>query len=218
MITTTTNPITSLGTGLIPFIEHNDANRALMGSNMQRQALPLLEKEVAQVSTGIETQVVKASQYTIIAKKSGIITFSNQRILYIKNLINSVRINQTKSNLNKYKTKIKKNNIHTFNWKLEKYSLKEIRKSNQNNYLQYTNLITTNNWIKKGQIINEGNGTHKGKLSIGRNIFVGYMSWEGYNFEDAIVVNKNLIDKNIFTSINTKREKIFLIRNETEEV
>lgn len=218
MTTTNTNPITSLGTGLIPFIEHNDANRTLMGSNMQRQALPLLQKEIAQISTGIETQIIKSSHYTTIAKNSGVIKFTNTNELIVKRFVKTIKTNQNKSRLIKYRSKIKEKNIKKLPYQIDKYILQEVRKSNQNNYIKYENLLNKNEWVKKGQIINEGNGTRRGKLALGRNILLGYMSWEGYNFEDAVVINRNLVDKDTFTSITTKKEKLFLIKNEKEEV
>ncbi len=214
----TNNPITSLGTGLIPFIEHNDANRTLMGANMQRQALPLLKKEIAQINTGVETQITKASQYCTLTKNSGIIKFSNTKHIQIKKVMKPLTLKNNKSNLKKYKNKIIKTKlIKLFNYQLEKYSIRKIKKSNQNTYFQETKALTKK-WAKKGQILLEGNGTHQGKLCLGKNILIGYMSWEGYNFEDAVIINKNLIDTDIFTSISTKRDKFFLIKNEKEGV
>lgn len=220
LIATTRNFITSLGTGIIPFIEHNDANRTLMGANMQKQALPLLKKEIAQITTGIEVPILKSSQYTIISKNSGIIEFANTKRINIGKFQKYINIDINKSILQKYKNKIKnnKNIIKTLSYEKEVYKLKTVKKSNQNNYVKQRNTIGKEQWTKKGQIINESNGTQQGKLSLGRNLLIGYMSWEGYNFEDAIVINKNLIDNNILTSIKTKKEKIFLIKNEKEEV
>lgn len=219
LIATTSNPITSIGTGLIPFVEHNDANRTLMGANMQRQALPLIHKEIAQISTGIEISVTKTSQYTVIAKNSGIIKTSNTRKIILEKFIENLNTYENKSNLKKYKTKIKRHDIlKVLYCQKEKYNIKKIKKSNQNNYLQQDIVLGKNSWAKKGQLVSEGNCVHKGHLTLGRNLLIGYMSWEGYNFEDAVVINKKLIDKDMFTSISTKREKLFIVKDEKEEV
>lgn len=213
------NPITSLGTGLIPFLEHNDANRTLMGANMQRQALPLLKKEKALINTGIETSIIKSSQYTIINKHSGIVKFSNQKKIHVENYLKNINIAPNKSNLTKYKNKLKlKTEIKIQSYQKEEYKLKKFKKSNQNNFLEEKNITQKDEWIKKGQIINEANCTHQGKLALGQNLLIGYMSWDGYNFEDAIVINKSIQDRNILTSIHIKREKIFLIKDEKEDV
>lgn len=220
-ISSSTNQMISIGTGLIPFLEHDDANRALMGSNMQRQALPLQKKEMSLLETGIETQIAKDSQSTIISKDSGITKFTSSKKIIIKKNIKILKLNKkiNKSEIQKIKNFLKK----TKSKKIEKYKKKtyflEIpRKSNQNSYLQQNSIVNKNDWVKKGQIIADGTGTFKGKLSLGKNILIGYIGWEGYNFEDAIVINERLIKENIFTSIHIKKYKTFIMNNQNGEV
>ena len=218
-ISPSTNQIISIGTGLIPFVEHDDANRALMGSNMQRQALPLLKKEIALIETGIEIQIAKESQSTLIAKTSGKIKFVSNKKIIIKEQLKTISPNINNSLLNK----IKKNKRKIFvkkkiAWKKKLYFLENPRKSNQNNQMQQTSIVKKNQWVKKGQVLADGKGTFQGKLSIGRNILIGYVGWEGYNFEDAIIINERLAKEDIFTSIHVKKYKTFLKNNDDGEV
>lgn len=215
-ISSSTNQLISIGTGLIPFLEHDDANRALMGSNMQRQALPLASKEMPLIETGIEIQIAKESQSTILAKKSGIIKYVSNKKIIINERIKFLSSNKNKSILNKHKNIFKsKEKINT---KEKHYFLEKPRKSNQNSYLKQHPIINKWEWVKKGQIIAEGTGTLRGKLSLGKNILIGYLSWEGYNFEDAIVINERLVQEDIFTSVHIKKYKSFIINNEKGEV
>lgn len=212
-ISTSTNQIISIGTGLIPFLEHDDANRALMGSNMQRQALPLNKKETSLIETGIETQVGKESQSTIIVKKSGIIKYSSHRKIIVDTIEEKTSRKFNSSKLSKTKSYIKNLNNLTTNTLRKVYFLENPRKSNQNGYLKQNNLLNQGDWVKKGQVIADGSGTLYGKLSLGRNILIGYLSWEGYNFEDAIVINERLIKEDIFTSTHIKKYKSFVVCN-----
>ena len=207
----------SIATGLIPFIEHDDANRALMGSNMQRQALALKEKEIPLLETGIETQLAKESQTTILAKSSGIIKYISSKKIIVKEEKSPYNKSINKSLIEK-KKKIKKIRDYRKNTKNRIYFLENARKSNQNTYINQYPIVKVGDWVKKGQIIVDGTGTHQGKLSLGKNILVAYMSWEGYNFEDAIVINKRLRDEDILTSLHIKKYKTFLVNNEEGEV
>lgn len=216
-ISTSTNQIISIGTGLIPFIEHDDANRALMGSNMQRQALATYKKEKPLIETGIENQIAKNSQSTIKAKQTGIVEFVSNKKIIIRSINNKIK-KKTNISLN---NKIKKNLINLIKTKKSKkqiYFLENNRKSNQNTYLQQIPNIIKKEYVKKGQIIVDGNSTFEGILSLGKNILIGYIGWEGYNFEDAIIISDRLIEENIFTSIHIKKYKTFLIKDENEEV
>lgn len=218
-ISTTPSQIISVGTGLIPFLEHNDANRALMGSNMQRQAVPLIKLEKPIVQTGLEKLVAKESQGNILAKKSGIIKYisSSKIIIYEENKIKFKRkINPTILSKTKKTLKLKKeiNKIA----KIKTHFLEEIKKSNQNTVLKNIPIVTKNQWVKKGETLAESTGTHRGKLSLGKNLLIGYMGWEGYNFEDAVVINERIIEQDILSSIHIKRYKTFLISNDMEEV
>lgn len=211
----------SMGTSLIPYVEHNDANRALMGSNMQKQALCLLNKEIPILGTGTEKLVAIISGSNITCKKSGIIKYSSlKKIIVHENLKNSSNITKninqsTKSFLNKLKRK--NLNIKYNNYIKRTYFLKKEKKSNQSTYTYQIPIVERKNWIKKGQIIAEGSGSKNGNLSIGRNILIAYIPFKGYNFEDAIIINKNLVNKNIFTSIHIKKYKTFITENETGE-
>jgi DNA-directed RNA polymerase subunit beta len=209
----------SLGTGLIPFLEHDDANRALMGSNMQRQALPLEKRETSIIETGTEKKIAKSSQLTKIAKKGGIIKFISCNKIIQKEIWKEWKHKSNYSILTKCKKIISSKKLKiNFKYKKVKYFLTNNRKSNQNNCINQTLTIKNNEWVKKGQAIVDGLGIKNGKLSLGKNILVGYMSWEGYNFEDAIVINKRLVDEDIFTSIQMKKYKIFIINNKKDEV
>lgn len=218
-ISSSTNQFISIGTGLIPFIEHNDANRALMGSNMQRQALPLEKGETSLIETGIEKLIAKESQSTIIAKESGKVKYSNtkkiiieKKILKIKELYNKSALRKIKNSIReKYQSKIIRAKTNT-------YFLENSRKSNQNSYLTQKPTVNKNEWVRKGQIIADGAGSLNGKLSLGKNILIGYIGWEGYNFEDAIIINERLVNDDIFTSIHIKKYKTFILSDEKGEV
>ncbi|MBY0587769.1 DNA-directed RNA polymerase subunit beta [bacterium] len=155
--------------GLIPFLEHDDANRALMGSNMQRQAVPLLEAEPPLVATGLERVVAENSSMVVRTEEDGVVTFvDGERIV----------INDT---------------IH----KLRKYV-----GLNERTCLNQRPIIKLGEKVKKGQVIADGAATYQGQLALGRNVLVGFMSWEGYNFEDAIIISEELVKRDTYTSIH----------------
>nr|QWW93087.1 RNA polymerase beta subunit [Fossombronia mylioides] len=169
----------SVGASLIPFLEHNDANRALMGSNMQRQAVPLLKPEKCIVGTGIESQA---------ALDSGSVTVSlhGAKIEYI---------DSNKITFSLKKKKIDKNLII-------------YHRSNNSTCIHQKAQVKKQKYIKKGQILADGAATSNGELALGKNILVAYMPWEGYNFEDAILINERLIYEDIYTSIHIERYEI----------
>lgn len=207
----------SVGTGLIPFLEHNDANRALMGSNMQRQAVGIENPEEPKLQTGIEKEIGRLSNSTLDSNKSGKIVLRTTKNIIIK--YKKKDVEKCRTNSFKVKKQIKeknesKNSKHIYTI----YHLNPVRKSNQNTFLKQTTNISINEYTKKGQIIADGNSTKYGKIALGKTLLIGYMSWEGYNFEDAIVINKRLVDEEIFTSYHMKKYKTFLINSETEEV
>lgn len=215
----------STGTGLIPFLEHNDANRALMGSNMQRQAVPLTKKEKPAVKTGLEIRVAKDSETTITAKNSGVVRYVNhKKIVVYENSEEFIlktygKKKHTKSIMKKIKEKSKIDPIKRFKiFNKRIYELDKVKKSNQNTYIQQIPIVEKMQWIKKGQTIADGSGTYNGELTLGKNLLIGYIGWEGYNFEDAIVINEKLVEKDILTSTHIKKYKTFLINNEAGEV
>lgn len=217
-ISTSTNQMISVGTALIPFLEHDDANRALMGSNMQRQAVPLIRKENAYVQTGLERKIARNSELTKITKTSGIIKYVSSKKIIIYEKLKNLRTRFTKTNKSKIKKLKKKLNKKFIKYKRKTYYLEKHEQSNQNTEILQKPSIIKKSWVKKGQVIADASGTNKGKLSIGKNLLIGYMTWEGYNFEDAVVISERLIKDEIFTSIHIKKYKTFLIDNETGEV
>jgi DNA-directed RNA polymerase subunit beta len=169
----------SVGASLIPFLEHNDANRALMGSNMQRQAVPLLETEKCIVGTGVESQTALDSGSVIVAQMEGKINY----------------IDSTQISLSLKKKKINTNFI-------------VYQRSNNNTCLHHKSQLMKDKYIRKGQVLADGAATSKGELALGKNILVAYMPWEGYNFEDAILISERLIYDDIYTSLHIERYEI----------
>jgi DNA-directed RNA polymerase subunit beta len=172
--------IVSIATALIPFLEHNDANRALMGSNMQRQAVPLLFPKKPIIGTGIENQLAINSGVVILSKTDGTVKFVSSKKIRIDN------------NKNEF-----------INYFLEKYV-----RSNQDTCINQRPIIWPGEFVSSGQIIADGPSTNGGELALGQNILVAYMSWEGYNYEDALIINERLVFEDIFTSIHIEKYDI----------
>lgn len=191
-----------------------------MGSNMQRQAIPLIKKEKPIVQTGLEKSIAKDSQSTLSAKNSGKVKYISHEKIIIEensNLITQDKINET------LLKKIKKNLAINYKKNLcfvkkRIYKLEQFKKSNQNTTMYQIPLVKKNQVVKKGQLISDGTATSQGKLSLGKNLLLGYLGWEGYNFEDAVVINEKIINEDILTSINVKKYKTFLVSNEFGEV
>jgi DNA-directed RNA polymerase subunit beta len=182
--------VVSVATSLIPFFEHDDANRSLMGSNMQRQSVPLILPQKPIVGTGLENQIAIDSGMTLNAQVSGI--------------VNSVTAN---------KIVIKNKNGKKITYKLQKYL-----RSNQQTCINQRPIVWKGEKIKSGQILADGPAITDSELSLGQNVLVGYMPWQGYNFEDAILINEKLVYDDIFTSIHIERYKIEIDKNsETSE-
>ena len=178
------NQIASIAASLIPFLEHDDANRALMGSNMMRQAVPLLNPEAPIVGTGLEESVVRDSRVQIVAEEDGTIEYVDAEEIV-------VRYNRTEDEI-----------FASFDPELKRYKLPKFKKTNQNTSITLKPIVRKGQQIKKGDILTEGYATRQGELALGRNLKVAFMPWKGYNFEDAIVVSERLIREDYFTSIH----------------
>ena len=166
--------VVSIATAMIPFLEHDDANRALMGANMQRQAVPLIRTEAPLVGTGEEYKAAKDSGVVIVSQKAGIAEYVSASEIRIKN--------DDKS--------------------LSKYKLTKFVRSNQGTCINQKPIITKGEKIDKEQIIADGPSTEQGELALGRNVLVAFMTWEGYNYEDAILISEKLVKEDYFTSIH----------------
>ncbi|MFY9269022.1 MAG: DNA-directed RNA polymerase subunit beta [Candidatus Manganitrophaceae bacterium] len=179
--------IVSVATALIPFLENDDANRALMGSNMQRQAVPLVSSEAPLVGTGIEAIVARDSGYVILAKRPGVIES-----------VDATRI-VVKAELSR---KEKENASEDPEIALDVYSLIKFQRSNQNTCITQKPVVMAGQRVKKGDVLADGPAIDQGELALGRNILVAFMPWGGYNFEDAILISEKLVKEDIFTSIH----------------
>ncbi|MGB5356769.1 MAG: DNA-directed RNA polymerase subunit beta [Eudoraea sp.] len=178
------NQIASISASLIPFLEHDDANRALMGSNMMRQAVPLLKPQSPIVGTGLERQVASDSRVLINAEGDGVIEYvDSQRIT-----INYKRSEEEK--------------LVGFEEDSRSYNLVKFRKTNQGTSINLKPIVQKGDKVKKGQVLCEGYATESGELALGRNLKVAFMPWKGYNFEDAIVISEKVVREDIFTSIH----------------
>ena len=178
------NQIVSVAASLIPFLEHDDANRALMGSNMQRQAVPLLQPEAPIVGTGLEAQAAMDSRALIIAEGDGVVDYVDAGKIVIK------------YNLSEEDQKI------SFNDEYRTYELIKFRRTNQDTCINLKPIVLKDEKVKKGQVLCEGYSTQNGELALGRNLRVAYMPWQGYNFEDAIVISEKVVRDDVFTSIH----------------
>src|SRR5205085_8800925 len=176
--------------GLIPFLEHDDANRALMGSNMQRQAVPLLVTEPPLVGTGLEIDVAQNSGMVIRTEKDGYVLFvDSERIIVgpekLKEGGEGSRLDVARSQP-----------------LVQEYVCRKFTGLNERTCLNQKPIVKLGDKVKKDQIIADGAATHQGELSLGRNVLVAFMSWDGYNFEDAIIINENLVKNDTYTSIH----------------
>ena len=184
--------------GLIPFLEHDDANRALMGSNMQRQAVPLMITEPALVSTGLEKEVAKHSGMVVKAANDGYITYVDaDRIVVgpekLPEIVAPVAEDVEKKTLVDHARA---------QLGMREYSLRKFVGLNERTCLNQKPLVKMGQKVKKGQIITDSAATHQGELALGRNVLVAFMSWDGYNFEDAIIINERLVKNDTYTSIH----------------
>lgn len=182
-----TKQIVSVSTSLIPFLEHDDANRALMGSNMQRQAVPLLKPEAPFVATGVEHDAALYSGYLIVAKYDGIVKKVDARRIVVH------RIDEKGNLLYKDGKPL-----------LDEYRLMKFVRTNQDTVINQKPIVNVGDRVRQGEVIADGPATDMGELALGRNVLVAFMSWEGYNFEDAILVSEELLEEDAFTSIHVE--------------
>ena len=176
--------IASIAASLIPFLEHDDANRALMGSNMMRQAVPLLRTDAPIVGTGIEAQVARDSRTQIMAEREGEVVFVDATCIKIK-------YDRTEDE-----------EFVSFEDAVKTYNIPKWRKTNQSTTVDLHPICHRGQRVKAGDILTEGYSTQKGELALGRNIKVAYMPWKGYNYEDAIVLNERMVSEDFFTSVH----------------
>ncbi|MBN1596904.1 MAG: DNA-directed RNA polymerase subunit beta [Bacteroidales bacterium] len=178
------NQIASIAASLIPFLEHDDANRALMGSNMMRQAVPLISPESPIVGTGIEGNVVRDSRLLVVAEGDGEIEYVDANEIVVRYDLTD------------------EDKFVSFEGELKRYKLPKYRKTNQNTCINLKPIVHKGDKVSKGQILTEGYGTENGELALGRNLMVAFMPWKGYNFEDAIVISERVVREDVFTSIH----------------
>ena len=178
------NQISSISASLIPFLEHDDANRALMGSNMMRQAVPLLLPESPIVGTGLEKSVASDSRVLINAEGNGVVQYVDAQKITIKY------------------SRSKEEALVNFDSDEKTYFLTKFRKTNQGTSVNLKSIVSKGDKVKKDQVLCEGYATQKGELALGRNMKVAFMPWKGYNFEDAIVISEQVVRNDVFTSIH----------------
>ena len=178
------NQIASIAASSIPFLEHDDANRALMGSNMQRQALPLLKPESPIVGTGIERLVARDSRVLINAEGNGVVEYVDANEIVIKYDLS------------------KEDEIVSFDGSTKRYSLTKFKKTNQGSTMNLKPIVKKGDIVEEGQVLCEGYATQQGELALGQNMKVAFMPWKGFNFEDAIVISERVVREDVFTSIH----------------
>jgi len=178
------NQIASIAASLIPFLEHDDANRALMGSNMMRQAVPLLRAEAPIVGTGIEAPVARDSRVLLTAEGDGIVEYVDANEITIRY------------------TRMEDERLVSFDDDVKNYKLVKFTRTNQNTSVNLKPIVRKGQKVTKGQTLCEGYGTQNGELALGRNLMVAFMPWKGYNFEDAIVISEKVVKDDLFTSLH----------------
>ena len=184
------NQIASIAASLIPFIEHDDANRALMGSNMMRQAVPLLTTESPIVGTGIEAQLARDSRTQIAAEGDGVVEYVDASVIKIKY------------------DRSEEEEFTSFVSAVKEYKLPKFRRTNQNTTIDLRPLVSRGDRVTKGQILTQGYSTDNGELAIGKNLLVAFMPWKGYNYEDAIVINEKVVKWDMFTSVHVEEDTL----------
>jgi len=180
------NQIASIAASLIPFLEHDDANRALMGSNMMRQAVPLLNPEIPIVGTGIEKSVAEDSRVLLNSLGDGVVEYVDSTKIVIRH-------NRTE-----------KERLVSFDDDIHEYKLTRYQRTNHSTSINLRPIVRKGDKVKKGQVLCEGYATQGGELALGRNMMVAFMPWKGYNFEDAVVISERVVREDIFTSVHVE--------------
>ena len=186
LIDIASNQIASIAASLIPFLEHDDANRALMGSNMMRQAVPLLNPEIPIVGTGIEEAVAHDSRVLLNAEADGVVEYVDSTKIVIRH-------NRTE-----------KERLVSFDDDVKEYRLTKYQRTNHSTAINLRPIVKKGDKVKKGQVLCEGYATQGGELALGRNMMVAFMPWKGYNFEDAVVISERVVREDIFTSVHVE--------------
>jgi DNA-directed RNA polymerase subunit beta len=176
------NQLVSVAASLVPFLENDDANRALMGSNMQRQAVPLLRTQAPLVGTGIEAIVARDSGVTVVAKRDGVVQSVDASRIVVKADVATSTTDVANE--------------------VDIYNLTKYQRSNQNTCMNQKPIVKPGERVKKGDVIADGPATEQGELALGRNVVVAFMPWQGYNFEDSILLSERLIKEDVFTSVH----------------
>jgi DNA-directed RNA polymerase subunit beta len=184
------NQIVSIAASLIPFLEHDDANRALMGSNMQRQAVPIMQPESPIVGTGLEGAVARDSRTQLVAEGPGVVTYVDSNEIKVKYDLSE------------------EDELSVFTGETKTYSITKFRRTNQNMVVNLRPIVKKGDKVEKGQVITEGYATESGELALGRNLKVAFMPWQGYNFEDAIVISEKVVKEDYFTSIHITEHEV----------
>ncbi|QZE12581.1 DNA-directed RNA polymerase subunit beta [Mycoplasma sp. Ms02] len=170
----------SVAAAAIPFLENDDANRALMGSNMQRQAVPLLQAEAPLIATGIEADIAKFSSYNLTAKHAGEVVYVDSQKIQIKNEKGTT----------------------------DRYALRNFERSNQGRVINQKPIVKVGDYVEKGDLLVDGSSFKDGELALGKNVLVGFTTWNGYNFEDAVILNERLVKDDVYTSIHVEEQTI----------
>ncbi len=178
------NQIASIAASLIPFLEHDDANRALMGSNMMRQAVPLLNPEIPIVGTGIEASVASDSRTLLSAQADGVVEYVDSTKIVIRH------------------ARTEKERLVSFDEDLVTYNITKYQRTNHSTTINQRPIVRKGDKVKAGQILTEGFATQQGELALGRNLMVAFMPWKGYNYEDAVVINERVVREDIYTSVH----------------
>nr|YP_005089856.1 beta subunit of RNA polymerase [Pedinomonas minor]ACQ90878.1 beta subunit of RNA polymerase [Pedinomonas minor] len=230
LIATSPLQMISVATSLIPFLEHDDANRALMGSNMQRQAVPTLYAERPRVGTGLESKIVTDIGHIVQTRWSGYVSYVDSQKIIIQSFVKhsetflptqSIRFLETVSTSKKYSSSLKtdsiekvflkskpgelKTKLEEYEFKTVEYLLENYSGSNQSTFFVQKPIVSEGDWVEAGDILADGSASEKGELALGHNLLVAYIPWEGFNFEDAILISERLVTQDLYTSLHIEK-------------